>query len=282
MAPIKISSPPTHEFWEIEVLYEDEHLLALNKPAGLLLSPDHKNSALPSLMGLIHAGIKEGKPWATERHLGYLMNAHRLDLETSGALLLAKSKPVLQALANLFGSEKPVRHYLALAQGMPVAEKFEMDGSIAPHPVKPGLMHVDAKRGKRARTLFQVLERFHGWTLMRCSPLTERKHQVRVHLRQARLPLAGDADYGGSRLMLSRVKPNFRLKPQKTERPLLDRPTLHAESLELPHPVTGAALQITAPWPKELTVAVKYLRKYATAPAHQDTSQDTSQASTAF
>lgn len=278
MAPIKISSPPTHEFWEIEVLYEDEYLLALNKPAGLLLSPDHKDPARPSLLGLIHTGIKEGKLWATERHLGYLMNAHRLDLETSGVLLLAKSKPVLQALADLFGSEKPLRHYLALAQGAPAEDKFEMDGSIAPHPVKPGLMHVDANRGKRSRTLFEVRERFRGWTLLRCSPLTERKHQVRVHLRQARLPLAGDAEYGGSRLLLSRVKPNFRLKPQKTERPLLDRPTLHAEILELPHPVTGAVLQITAPWPKELTVALKYLRKYALL----SPTQDTSQASTAF
>jgi 23S rRNA pseudouridine1911/1915/1917 synthase len=197
-----------------------------------------------------------GKPWAAERSLGYLMNAHRLDLETSGVLLLAKSKPVLQALADLFGSEKPVRHYVALAQGSPVVDKFEMEGSIAQHPVKPGLMHVDAKRGKRSRTFFEVLEKFKGWTLMRCSPLTERKHQVRVHLRHARLPLAGDAEYGGSRLMLSRVKPTFRLKPQKTERPLLDRPTVHSESLELPHPVTGRILKISAAW-------LKYLRKYA-------------------
>src|SRR5512135_3503637 len=110
MAVIKISSPPTHEFWEIDVLYEDEHLLALNKPGGLLTSPDRDKPDRPSLMGLLHKCIQEGKPWAAERGLTYLMNAHRLDCETSGVLLLAKSKPVLVALANVFGSEKPLSH----------------------------------------------------------------------------------------------------------------------------------------------------------------------------
>ena len=263
MAVIKISSPPTHEFWEIDVLYEDEHLLALNKPGGLLTSPDRDNPDRPSLMGLLHKCIQEGKPWAAERGLTYLMNAHRLDCETSGVLLLAKSKPVLVALANVFGSEKPVSHYVTLVQGTPAEEKFEVTANLAPHPVKPGLIHVDSKRGKRARTLFEVMERFNGWTLIRCTPLTARTHQVRVHLKQVHLPVAGDSEYGGARLLLSRVKPNYWLKPQKTEKPLLDRPTLHAESLELPHPINGTALQITAPWPKDLSVALKYLRKYA-------------------
>ena len=175
---------------------------------------------------------------------------------------MAKTKAVLAALGNLFGSEKPHWHFLALAQGMPADEKFEVNASLAPHPVKPGLMHVDAKQGKRSRTLFEVVERFNGWTLLRCSPLTERTHQVRVHLRQARLPLAGDSIYGGARLLLSRLKPTYRLKPEKTERPLIERPTLHAESVDLPHPVTGAPIHISAPWPRNLTVAVKYLRKY--------------------
>jgi RluA family pseudouridine synthase len=263
MAVIKISHPPTHEFWEIEVLYEDEHLLALNKPGGLMISPDRDNPDHPSLMGLAHKCIQEGKPWAAERRLTYLMNAHRLDPETSGVLLLAKSKPVLVALANLFGSEKPLTHFVTLVQGMPAEDNFEVNANLAPHPVKPGLIHVDARRGKRSRTTFEVLERYQGWTLMKCTPLTARQHQVRVHLKQVRLPAAGDAEYGGARLLLSRVKPNFWLKPKQTERPLLDRPTLHLESLELPHPMTGAGLRVSAPWPKDLAVAVKYLRKYA-------------------
>jgi 23S rRNA pseudouridine1911/1915/1917 synthase len=106
-AAIKLSSPATREFWEIPVLFEDGHLLALDKPAGLLVSPDRYDPERPSLMKLLHTAIAGGKPWARERGLDYLMNAHRLDPEMSGVILLAKNKPALIALANLFGSEKP-------------------------------------------------------------------------------------------------------------------------------------------------------------------------------
>src|SRR6516162_4915157 len=113
---IKLSSPETKEYWEIAVLFEDEHLLALNKPSGLLSSPDRYDPNRPNLMKLLHAGIVQGKPWAQARNLSYLMNAHRLDFETSGVMLLAKTKPMLVALANAFGSEKPQKRYVALAE----------------------------------------------------------------------------------------------------------------------------------------------------------------------
>ena len=108
MSPaLKLSAPATHEFWEIPVLFEDAHLLALDKPAGLLTSPDRYDAERPNLMRLLHDGIAAAKPWARERQLTYLSNAHRLDFETSGVILLAKNKPALVALANLFGTEKP-------------------------------------------------------------------------------------------------------------------------------------------------------------------------------
>ena len=87
-------------------------------------------------MKLLHAAIAAGKPWARERGLNYLMNAHRLDFETSGVILLAKNKPALVALANLFGSEKPLKKYVALAQGTPAEDKFEVDAKLAPHPAE--------------------------------------------------------------------------------------------------------------------------------------------------
>jgi RluA family pseudouridine synthase len=262
-AAIKLSSPADREFWEIPVLFEDEHLLALDKPGGLLTSPDRHDPQRPNLMKLLHTAIAGGKPWARERGLNYLMNAHRLDFETSGVILLAKSKPALVALADLFGSEKPRRQYAALVQGTPSSEKFEMTAALAPHPAGSGLMHVDPKSGKHARTVFEVLEKFSGWTLLRCEPLTSRTHQIRVHLRHAGFPTVGDELYGGKPLWLSRLKPNYRLKPGHEERPLISRAALHAEQLALPHPVTGEIVTITAPWPKDLKVAVKYLRQFA-------------------
>lgn len=260
---IKLSSPETNEFWEIPVLFEDEHLLALNKPSGLLSSPDRYDPNRPNLIKLLHGGIAQGKPWAQERSLSYLMNAHRLDYETSGVLLLAKSKPILVALANAFGAEQPHKRYIALVQGTPGEPRFEVDAKLAPHPVKIGLMRVDPKRGKRSRTAFSIQEKFKGSTLLQCEPFTVRTHQIRVHLRHAGLRLVGDILYGGKPLLLSHLKKGYRLKPKKVERPLLDRVALHAEELSLPHPATGQLLKISAPWPKDLEVAVKYLRRYA-------------------
>jgi RluA family pseudouridine synthase len=264
-AVIKLSSPATREFWEIPVLFEDADLLALDKPSGLLTSPDRYDPNRPNLMKLLHAGIAESKPWARERGLTYLSNAHRLDFETSGIILLAKNKPVLVQLADLFGAEKPVKKYVALVQGRPDEDTFEVDAKLAPHPVRVGFMRVDPKNGKKSKTRFSVIEKFANHTLLRCEPLTGRTHQIRIHLRHAGVPIVGDELYGGKPLWLSRLKPGYRLKPGKEERPLLARVALHAEQLELNHPVTGQSVNITAPWPKDLTVAVKYLRQFASA-----------------
>jgi len=263
VSAVKLSSPTTREFWEVPVLFEDDHLLALDKPAGLLTSPDRYDPHRPNLMKLLHAAIAAGKPWARERGLNYLMNAHRLDFGTSGVILLAKNKPALVSLANLFGSEKPLKKYVALVQGSPAKNEFEVDAKLAPHPVKIGLMRVDAKNGKKSRTRFAVLEKFSSYTLLRCEPLTGRTHQIRAHLRYVRLPVVGDELYGGKKLWLSRLKRDYRLKPGREERPLISRVALHAEELTLPHPVTGEILKITAPWPKDLKVAIKYLRQFA-------------------
>jgi RluA family pseudouridine synthase len=216
-------------------------------------------------MKLLHACIAEAKPWARVRGLRYLMNAHRLDFETSGVILLAKAKPVLVQLANLFGSEKPIKTYLALVQDAPDKDTFEVDAKLAPHPAKVGLIRVDPKHGKRAQTNFEVRERFDGWTLLTCRPLTGRTHQIRAHLRHVGLPIVGDSLYGGKPLWLSRLKRDYHLKPGQQERPLIGRLALHAEKLSLRHPATGQSITIEAPWPKDFTVALKYLRRYASA-----------------
>jgi RluA family pseudouridine synthase len=262
-ATIKLSSPATHGFWEIPILYEDEYLLALDKPSDLPTSPDRSEPDRPSLMKLLHASIERGAAWTKESGRNYLRQSHRLDDELSGVILLAKSKPVLVGLMNLFGAEKPGFRHVALVREAPAEDRFTVEAKLAPHPTRLGLMHVDSMRGKRAVTVFEVRERFTRFTLLQSESSTNRPHQIRVHLRHAGVPAAGDRAYGGRLLMLSSLKPQYRLKRNQIERPLLDRPALHAEALNLPHPVTGATLAITAPWPKDLTVAVKYLRRYA-------------------
>ena len=262
---IKLSSPDTHEYWEVPILFEDEHLLAIDKPAGLLVSPDHLDPQRPSLMELLHHDIKRGAPWAKKRNLTYLMNAQRLDFETSGVLLLVKSKPDLVTLATEFGTEKPTKIYVALVRGVAAMEQseFQTDGKLAPHPLQMGIMRIDPKEGKRSRTEFTVRERFSGYMLMECRPCTVRTHQVRVHLKHVGFKVVADEIYGGPPLMLSSLKPQYRLKFGQTERALIARVALHAEQLTVAHPVTGAEIKITAPWPRDFAVAVKYLRRYA-------------------
>lgn len=260
---LKLSSPGTGDYWEIPVLYEDDHLLALDKPAGLLTSPDRYDPQRPNLMRLLHAHIARGAPWARQRQLTYLANAHRLDFETSGVLLLARTKPVLTRLADQFGSGKPLKTYFALAHGSPDSDTFTLDAPLAPHPHRPGVMRVHPKFGKQSRTEFRVATRFIGFTWLECQPLTGRTHQIRVHASWAKCPLVGDPVYGGGPLWLSEIKPGYRRRPGKEERPLLNRVALHASALALPHPVTGDPLRIECPLPKDLRVALKYLHEFA-------------------
>jgi RluA family pseudouridine synthase len=261
--PVKLSSPATREFWEIPVLFEDDHLLALAKAAGLAVSPSLTEPERPALMSLLHAAIAAGKPWAAERKLDFLANAHRLDPEASGVLLLARNKPALAALADRLGTEMSGRSYIALAYGTPRAAQFEVDARLSPLPENPDQTRLDLKQGKKSRTRFNVVETFDGFALIRCEPVTDRPQQIRLHLRHAGLRVVGDSVHGGGPLYLSRLKRDYRLKPGREERPLLSGVTLHADSINLPHPVTGDDLTISAPWPKDLKVAVKYLRQYA-------------------
>jgi 23S rRNA pseudouridine955/2504/2580 synthase/23S rRNA pseudouridine1911/1915/1917 synthase len=177
--------------------------------------------------------------------------------------LLAKNKPALVALADQFGSEKPVRKYLALVQGVPLDEQFVVAEKIAPHPLKPGQMRIDPRHGKKSKTEFSVLERFSQWSLLHCVPLMERPHQIRLHLSHSGFPVVGDESHRGKKLWLSRLKRDFRLKPGHEERPLISNVSLHLEELDLAHPVTQKSVSIKSEWPKNLRVALKYLRQYA-------------------
>ena len=231
-AVIKLSAPAVHGFWEIPILYEDAGLLALDKPADLPALPDHTEPDRPSLIKLLHDAIKRGAPAVTAGGRTYLMPTHRLDADASGILLLAKSKPVLVALLDLFGAEKPGRRYVALVRGTPMEDQFQVETKLAPHPARIGLMRVDPKHGKRSLTVFTVRERFARHTLLQCEPMTDRPHQIRAQLCDARLPVVGDQLYGGKPLWLSGLKQGYRLKPNKTERPLLARTALHLETLK--------------------------------------------------
>jgi len=214
-------------------------------------------------MRLLHEGIEQQKPWAARRKLTYLANAHRLDFETSGVMLLAKSKPALVSLAEQFSKEKPSKLYLAIVSGSPPEDRFTIDLPLAPDPRRIGTFGVAPKRGKKSRTDIEVVQRFRGYTFLHCRPVTGRTHQIRVHLQRSGMPIIADSLYFGHPLLLSDIKRAYRPKPDGEERPLIPRLALHAHQLTVRHPVTGAEVTISAPMPKHFAVALKYLRQFA-------------------
>lgn len=236
----------------VEILYEDDDMVAVNKPVGLLIAPDRWDKKKDNLMGLLHASRPDE----------YLANVHRLDKNTSGVLLLAKNKPALVALARQFSDRTTRKNYVALVHGAPRHDTMTIELPIAPNLRRAGLSRIDAKSGKTATTVVRVAERFRQHALLGVELHTGRLHQVRVHLQAIGCPLVGDADYGGAPLLLSQIKPSYRTKAGEAERPLLDRPALHAEQLVIRQPTTNKPVTIRAPWPKDLAVALKYLRQF--------------------
>ena len=235
----------------LEVIFEDECILALNKPAGLLIAPDRWDKSLDNLMQRVH---KQLSPTT--------FNVHRLDKDTSGLVLCAKTPEVWKRLFGWFASHKISKRYLGITRGVPREAAFEITLAVAPNPQRRGRMMV-SKHGKKARTVFQTLETFRGYALLSAMPETGRQHQIRVHLMAAGTALLADPFYGDGRpLLLSSLKKHFK-PPREGERPLLGRTALHAESLEFPHPVSGEMMTLRAPLPHDFELALKYLRKFA-------------------
>ncbi len=232
------------------VVYEDDDLIAFDKPSGLLAVPDRWDAGLVNLMQLVHDQLDPH--WA---------NVHRLDRETSGVMLLAKNLTALRNVTELFELQQVQKTYLALVQPPPADERGTIDAPLIDDERKPGRMRV-AAHGKPSQTDYIVLEKLRphfAWVELR--PRTGRTHQLRVHLALIGSPIVVDALYGsGTPVLLSGLKRNY--KPTGTsERPLLDRLALHAAQLTLNHPTTGEPLTISASLPKDLQVMLKQLRK---------------------
>ena len=236
------------------ILFEDEWLIAFDKPSGLLTVPDRWNKARSDLVGLIH-----------QHHSPGIYNVHQLDTETSGVLLCAKTKDALTALERQFATDRVKVHYLALVLGalpepdMVIRRELERDRD------QPGRMRLaPAYRRGACRTHMHTIEVFRAHSLLEAWPSIDKAHQVRVHLAHVGCPVIADVFYGNARgLYLSEIKNDYKFKPHEPERPLIGRAALHAESLTFAHPVTRNEQTITAPWPKDFSIAIKYLKKFA-------------------
>jgi len=260
---IKLPDRDRGVVWELPILFQDPHLLVLSKPSGPDLSPHPGQAELSALLPLLHSSIAACKPWAKELNLDYLMPAHRPEAQTSGVTIFARSRDVLNVLASQFSTGAARFAHLALVRGGPPESRFEITARLSPHPDHPGQMRVDSKQGNRYRTECEVVERFRGYSLLRCLPSPGRPGQIGAHLRHARFPLVGDPYRGGAGIFLSQLKRDYEPKKDQEERPLIGRSALHLETVELQHPVGGDPLSVTAPLARDLGVALKYLRRFA-------------------
>lgn len=238
--------------WRIAVLHEDADLLALDKPAGLPVIPEHWHPAWPCLQSL-----------ASEQLGSRVFVVHRLDLETSGVVLLAKNAAAHRELCRQFAAHEVEKTYWALVQGEVEREEQTIDLPLSPHPKKPGVTLVNPK-GKPALTRCRVLERFRGSTWVEVKPETGRQHQIRVHLKALGHPLLVDALYANTAaFFLSALKSGYRKKEGEAEPPLIARLTLHAQELRSAHPVSHERLSFCAEAPKDFSATLKHLRKHA-------------------
>ena len=236
------------------VLWSDESLLVVNKPAGLLAIPGGQGTD-PHLAEVL------------EPAFGSLWIVHRLDRHTSGAIVLARTPAAHRALNTQFEEHRVHKVYHALALGDPAWDEHTVELPLIPdgdrrHRTVVATAGGTSRRAKPSRTRFCVMERFGAYALVEALPTTGRTHQIRAHLAASGLPIVADDLYGGGAgLFLSSIKPAYR--PGKhAERPLLGRVGLHAWTLEFLHPQSQETLRVEAPYPKDLGAALRQLRRY--------------------
>jgi 23S rRNA pseudouridine1911/1915/1917 synthase len=259
---------------KLSILYEDEELLVIDKPAGLLVIPDRWDPSKPTVVKLARAHVQaSASPQGSSApEASRIWVVHRLDRETSGVLVLAKSDRAHAALSRQFERGTVNKTYLALVASQEVRRQGVIRLPIGPHPDRPGMMAIRRRHGKAATTRYAVRERFRGYTLLTVRPHTGRSHQIRVHLQAIGQPLAIDPLYGsGEPLLLSTLKPAYRPKAGAPERPLMARLTLHALALELRHPTHGELRRWEAPIPKDFMAVLRNLRRYRRLPGEPPT-----------
>jgi RluA family pseudouridine synthase len=180
----------------IPILYEDRSVLAIDKPAGWLLVPTTWERTARNLQLAIESSMAAGDFWARSRNLKFLRFIHRLDGETSGVLLYAKSAGAMPVYSKLFETREIEKVYLAVVEGVPKSERWSCDLPLAPNSRRPGLMMINKQHDKPASTHFERLATHSGQSLVLAKPLTGRTHQIRVHLEATGYPVVGDRVYG--------------------------------------------------------------------------------------
>ncbi|MFP6637784.1 MAG: RluA family pseudouridine synthase [Nitrospinaceae bacterium] len=216
----------------LDIIFEDEHLIAVDKPAGMVVHPAPGHSAGTLVNALLHHCKDLAGIGGVERP-GIV---HRLDKDTSGLIIVAKREPAHKTLVKQFKERKIYKEYLAIVKGHVKKDEDSIHDAIGRHKKHRKKMDIRALNGREAYTEYQVIHRSKIWSYVRLMPKTGRTHQIRVHMAYIHHPVIGDNLYGG-----------------KSTHPQMKRQALHAHRLELKHPITGLNLSLCSPLPPDMT-----------------------------
>ncbi|MBX2935063.1 MAG: RluA family pseudouridine synthase [Ferruginibacter sp.] len=232
----------------LDIVYECNEFVAINKPAGLLSIPDREQTQV-SLKDML-----------IEKY-GSIFTVHRLDKDTSGLIIFAKTEAAHKYLSNLFEGRQIEKYYQGLVLGIPSVKKGIIDAPIAEHSLQKGV-YIVQKRGKPSVTGYEVIQEHKYFSLLQFQLHTGRTHQIRVHCKNMGHPLACDEIYGdGKPVLLSSIKKKFKLsKKEDEERPMLNRLALHSFQLKFTD-INGKVIDLQAELPKDIRALLQQLQK---------------------
>ncbi len=236
---------------KVEIIYEDDAIVIVHKPANFLAIPDRYVAEKPNLVDFL------------KKRYGEIFVVHRLDKETSGIICYAKNAESHRHLSKQFEDRTVKKIYKVLVEGNVHQPKGIIDKPIARHVSIAGKMRIHAS-GKASVTHYEVEQHIGDYTLVQADIKTGRTHQIRIHFAAIGYPLMIDGMYGRQdSFFLSSIKQKkFNIGKDQEERPLMSRTTLHSWKLSLDHPVTGERMDFIAPLPKDFRAVLKQLEKW--------------------
>lgn len=246
----------------LDIVYEDDDLMVVNKPAGMVVHPGHGHFTGTLVNALAyHLGIKPEDAASSDERMGVLV--HRIDKDTSGLLVVAKNDAAQMDLARQFFYHTITRRYVALVWGNIEEDEGTIDGNIGRDPNDRIRYRVcsDPEQGKHAVTHYKVLERFGYVTLVECRLETGRTHQIRVHMNHIGHPLFNDSLYGGDRILKGALYTKYKQFIDNCFT-LLPRQALHAKVLGFVHPTTGKEIRFESEIPADMQSLIEKWRKY--------------------
>lgn len=256
-------SAPIPQDIPLQILYEDDVLAVINKPPNMVVHPAKGNWS-GTLVNALQFHFSELSSTFGDYRPGIV---HRLDRDTSGAILIAKEERTHRELAALFESRKIFKEYVAITAGVLDRDRDYIEAAIAHHKydrIKMMVAEDDDDDAKEACSFYEVIERFRGFTYCRVQPRTGRTHQIRVHLASVGCPVLADKIYSGrDRIHLSDIAPPGTIA-QNEDVVLLDRQALHASRIRFRHPRKGEWIEITAPLPDDMERSLVALRRWRT------------------